>query len=251
MNLKSCVLLLCAVLMFSECSDDEETTTNTTPPDEVPAVFEKFYGATDVYLEGNFVVIKANGLPDHKSPYYKDTQWESTMDIQDNRSGFNVNPNKIASLSYTFKIPVSPKEASTKKALGTATIGIAVNGVPIFNQYAAGNTPIVPGQGEYTSFDLYGGHPAPTSDYHYHIEPNYITGNEGKDALVGFLLDGFPVYGPLEDGKTLISADLDQYHGHTHATSDYPDGIYHYHITADSPFINGNGFFGTAGTWTR
>ncbi|CAF1658260.1 unnamed protein product [Didymodactylos carnosus] len=46
----------------------------------------------------------------------------------------------------------------------------------------------------------------------------------------------------------LVSSDLDTYHGHTGVTADYPNGIYHYHITADAPYINGSGFYGTKGT---
>jgi hypothetical protein len=241
-------LLLLSLLAFS-CDDDDK---DTEPGDEVPEVYQKIYGATDIYVEGNFIVIKATGLPDHKSPYYQNTEWESTMYINDTRPGFNQAPgNKVASFSYTFKIPKDPKVASTHAALGTATIGIAVNGVPLFNQYAAGNTPIVVGQGEFTSFDLYGGHPAPTNDYHYHIEPNHITADLGADALVGFLLDGFPVYGPVENGATVSNNDLDEYHGHTTATADYPNGIYHYHTTSAAPFINGNGYYGTVGTWSK
>jgi hypothetical protein len=217
----------------------------------VPAVFSKIYGASSITVEGDYIVIKCNGLPDHKSPYYKNTQWESSMYVQDNRSGFIQNPNTIASFDYTFKIPKNPAMATTHRSLGTATIGVAVNGVPLFNQYAAGNKLIVVGQDEYVSFDLYGGHPAPTGDYHYHIEPTYITTNKGDDALIGFLLDGFPVYGPVENGVTINNSDLDEYHGHFAVTADYPSGIYHYHTTSASPFINGNGYYGTAGTWTR
>jgi hypothetical protein len=84
--------------------------------------------------------------------------------------------------------------------------------------------------------------------YHYHEVPLSLIAQQGADALLGYLLDGFPVYGPVEDGGTLTSADLDEYHGHSHATPDYPQGIYHYHTTYDSPYINGNGFYGTAGT---
>ena len=69
----------------------------------------------------------------------------------------------------------------------------------------------------------------------------------GEDAFLGLLADGFPVYGPVENGVTLTSSDLDNYHGHTTATADFPEGIYHYHITADDPYINGNGYFGTKG----
>ncbi|HYC84522.1 MAG TPA: YHYH protein [Chryseosolibacter sp.] len=235
------------IFVSVSCDDNDETGED----DEVPAVFAKFYGATDVYAEGDYIVIKSTAVPDHKSPYFEDTQWESTMYVADTRPGFSKAPNKIASFNYTFKIPRNPKGATNHQALGTATIGVAVNGIPLFNQYAAQNTPIVVGQGEYTSFDLYGGHPAPTSDYHYHIEPKYITAQQGSSALIGFLLDGFPVYGPLENGQTITNDDLDEYHGHTSATADYPDGIYHYHTTSAAPFINGNGYYGTPGTWTK
>jgi hypothetical protein len=43
---------------------------------------------------------------------------------------------------------------------------------------------------------------------------------------------------------------LDDLHGHYGVTGDFPGGIYHYHITADDPYINGSGFYGTAGTVT-
>jgi hypothetical protein len=31
-------------------------------------------------------------------------------------------------------------------------------------------------------------------------------------------------------------------------TPEYPNGIYHYHITAADPYINGSGYYGTPGT---
>ena len=33
---------------------------------------------------------------------------------------------------------------------------------------------------------------------------------------VGVLLDGFPIYGPEENGNELKSSDLDNHHGHAH-----------------------------------
>ena len=124
-------------------------------------------------------------------------------------------------------------------------IGIAINGVAIYNQYAGPNQPLTR---EIDSFDQYNGHPQQFGHYHYHIEPLHITGRVGQDQLLGFLLDGFPVYGPYENGVLIGSNDLDDLHGHHHATDDFPDGIYHYHVTADDPYINGSGFYGTAGT---
>ncbi len=227
------------------------TGTTSTVADPL-AIYRRIYGATSVTQDGNFVVIKSNGRPDHKSPYYKNTEWESTLYVNDTRAGFNQAPgNKVATSNITFRIPMNPTEATNKQTLGAATIGVALNGVAFFNQYQAQSQLISPNVGEYVSFDLYGGHPTPMNEYHYHIEPNFLTTTKGKDALLGFLLDGFPVYGPLENGTTLTSANLDAYHGHKHATADYPNGIYHYHITADPPYINGNGYFGVAGTWTK
>jgi hypothetical protein len=253
-------LFLSATLAFSfSCSDDDKDSTptptdeNPTTDEEVLALYESvFYGADDIYIDNGKIVVEISAFPDHKSPYFDGTEWESTMYVNDTRPSFMKAPGNMVSVVHTtFKLPINPTEATTKKALGTATIGVAINGVPLFNQYAAGDSPITTSSGEYLSFDLYGGHPTPNDEYHYHIEPNWITSEKGKDALIGFLLDGFPVYGPLEDGKTLVSNDLDDYHGHEHATDEYPAGIYHYHVTADSPFINGNGYFGTAGTWTH
>ncbi len=74
---------------------------------------------------------------------------------------------------------------------------------------------------------------------------------KAPDCKRGFLLDGFPVYGPKENGLTISNADLDTYHGHSAVTADYPAGIYHYHITADATYINGSGFYGTKGTVTQ
>ena len=247
------IVIAAAGVSFS-CKKDTVTTT-TTGTTTLPDVFKKFsstiQGTTlQVYVEGNYVVIKSNGLPDHKTPYYKGTQWASTMyeAYNGSNSAWSQNPNTIASQSLVFKIPLNPAKASSTTDTPLGPMGVAVNGVAIFNQYAAGRVALT---SEINSFDEYDGHPQNTGQYHYHMEPFYITSNKGKDALIGFLLDGFPVYGPQENGKTLTSADLDTYHGHTGATADYPNGIYHYHITSDVPYINGVGFYGTPGTVTQ
>ena len=82
----------------------------------------------------------------------------------------------------------------------------------------------------------------------HHIEPIYLTNKVGSNSLLGFLLDGFPVYGPEENDSRITNDDLDEFHGHSHATEDYPDGIYHYHITDKDPYINGSGYYGSPGT---
>jgi YHYH protein len=243
--------LLAFAFIFTACKK-EETTTTTTTTEEVPAVYQKVYGATDIYVDGDYIVIKTNDVPDHQSPYFLNTQWQNTMWVDDTRPGFQQAPaSLIATTATTFRIPKNPAPASTHTALSAATIGVAINGVAFFNQYQAQNQLITTSSGEYLSFDLYGGHPTPTNEYHYHIEPNYLTATKGSDALMGFMLDGYPIYGPVENNVTLTSADLDTYHGHTTVTEDYPNGIYHYHITSDIPYINGAGYYGVQGTWSH
>ena len=217
----------------------------------VPAVYLKIYGATSITNDGTYINIKSAGTPDHKSIYYA-----TTSALYENFSGttfggytFAKNPNSIAAKTYTFKIPVNPQVAAVHTATPLGPIGVSLNGVPFFNQYAGPNQPL---SGEAASFDQSWGHPAPGGMYHYHVEPLYLTNVKvTKSSLLGFLLDGFPVYGPEENGAPVTNAMLDAYHGHSHATADYPNGIYHYHINSTDPYINGSGFYGTAGTVTQ
>ncbi|MBL0182947.1 MAG: YHYH protein [Chitinophagaceae bacterium] len=248
--LKGTILILVTCLL-TQCKKSSDTTTTTGGgTTAVPAVFSKFNSTVTISVEGNFVVLKSNGLPEHKSPYYQGTAWAATLYEAYNGTNpaFMINPNRIASQNLVFKIPISPAVNSTHEATPLGPIGISLNGVPLFNQYAGPSQPLT---NEINSFDQYNGHPQQTGQYHYHVEPLYTTALKGKDALIGFLLDGFPVYGPKENGVTLTSANLDIYHGHTSATAEYPGGIYHYHITADAPYINGSGFYGTKGTVTQ
>ncbi len=241
------------ILALTACKDDTTTPTTTTDDtntDEL-AVYKKVYGATDIYKDGDFVVIKCNGLPDHKSPYYQGTQWSDLYeDYNGTNPDYRKNPNTIAESSFVFRIPMNPMELeSGNQSTSLGPMGVAINGVALYNQYAGPNNQ--PLTDEINSFDQYNGHPQQQGNYHYHLEPTYLPANKGKNALLGFMLDGFPVYGPMEDGALVKESDLDNFHGHKHVTADYPDGIYHYHITDTDPYINGDGFKGTPGTLTR
>ena len=230
------------------CSKD--TTVAPSTDLTVPAPFKKIYGAASIASDGTYIIIKTKDLPDHPSPYYPSTNslYQPYSGTTFGGLNFIKNPNSIMEQSGTFKIPVNPKVASNHVATPLGPIGIALNGVPFFNQYAGPNNQEL--KGEMATFDQYYGHPQQSGIYHYHVEPLYLTTVKStRSGLMGFLLDGFPVYGPLEEsGLAVSNADLDVYHGHTHATIDYPDGIYHYHFTTEAPYLNGNGFYGTPGT---
>jgi len=74
--------------------------------------------------------------------------------------------------------------------------------------------------------------------YHYHGVPTCVTEKVDKEgqhsSLLGVLSDGFPVYGPQGDnGVKVTNADLDKCSGHFGATPEFPNSIYHYHLTDD------------------
>jgi len=208
--------------------------------------FAKFVSGVTVTQSGSTITITSDGVPNHKSPYFAST--DARYEAYNGTGTFNKNPNSIVTQSLTFRIPANPAPATTHQSTSGGPIGVALNGVPLFNQYAAGNSPLT---NEIYSFDQYNGHPQQQGQYHYHVEPLYLTAQNGKSSLIGYLLDGYPVYGPQENGVTVSDSSLDAYHGHTSATAEYPDGIYHYHITASSPYINGGQYYGTPGTVTQ
>lgn len=256
---KLSLLSFCILAFLSSCSeatDDNGTVTPTvivTSTSTISDVYKKIYGATSITTDGTFITIKSKGIPDHKSIYYAaaNSLFENFVGTTFGGNVFKKNPNSIAEQSFTFKIPINPTVATNHAATPLGPIGVALNGVPLYNQYAGPNNQAL--TGEIASFDQFYGHPQQSGQYHYHVEPIYLTTVKStKSGLMGFLLDGFPVYGPLEEsGKTVANSELDVYHGHTHATIDFPKGIYHYHFTADAPYLNGNGYYGTAGTVTQ
>jgi YHYH protein len=245
-------LLIVAVSLFLFACKSKESNTSSGNV-AVPAVYSKIYGATSITNDGTYTTIKTNGIPDHKSAYYptNNALYEAYSGTTFAGNTFVKNPNNIVSQTFTFKIPYNPSVANNHIATPLGPIGVALNGVPFFNQYAGPNNQAL--TTEIASFDKYYGHPQQTGQYHYHVEPLYLTTVKfTKSGLMGFLLDGFPVYGPKEENGTTVSSNgLDAYHGHTHSTVDFPNGIYHYHFTDDAPYLNGNGFYGTAGTVTQ
>lgn len=234
-----------------------------TPPDGgggggAKSPYSAFYNVESVAEDGAFLVIRTRNLPDHGSPFYPETDPKYEAYTGTNPS-FSTKINLMGQISdpdiraqdLTFRIPRTPTPAARPVPTGLGAIGVAINGVVIFNQYNGARALL--DTLEFNNFDQYNGHPtpAPGQQYHYHVEPLWLTQKYGSSALVGFLLDGYPIYGPVENGARLRSADLDRLHGHAHATPEYPGGIYHYHFTDDAPWLNGDGYHGVPGTVSR
>jgi len=236
--------IVCAAGLALACSSPTTPSTSTssstgsTNSPSLPSMYSQFNSAVTVSISGSTVTLKSNGVPDHTSPYFGvgNASYESPQ------AGMVVNPNLIVAQSITMRVPASPA-AATASDTPLGPIGLATNGVALFNQYAAGRSPL---GAEILTFDRYNGHPQNTGLYHYHLEPLWLTGKRGAATLIGVLLDGFPVYGPGEaDGSS--PKGLDSCNGHSHATPEFAQGIYHYHVTATVPYISGC-FHGTPGS---
>jgi hypothetical protein len=218
-----------------------EPTTPTTPASSsgTQAIYSQFAGTgVSVSFDGSTAIVRTSDTPDHRSPYWG----AGNANYEAPHSGMQVNPHSIATQNLTFRITTSPASAANTSDTPLGPIGISVNGVVFYNQYAAMRQPLT---SEIVSFDRYNGHPNPNNQYHYHFEPVSITASS-RSRLIGVLLDGFPVYGP-QDGNGRTPSDLDACNGHTAATTEFPGGLYHYHATTAVPYIAGC-FRGTAGT---
>lgn len=246
----SIALIMLFGLMSCLSSTTEEPIDSSATQYDITPILTKFAGTgLTVSINGNSVTFTTHNLPDHRSPY-----WPTNNPLYEAYNGtntsFNLNPNRISSQNISITVPLKPSEASNKQATSLGPIGVSVNGVVFYNQYAGPNNQAL--TGEINSFDQFLGHPQQSGQYHYHVEPTYLTTQLGSNAFLGLLADGFPVYGPVENGKTITNSDLDMYHGHISATVDFPNGIYHYHITPnEDPYINGNGYYGTPGNITQ
>lgn len=226
-------------------TDDSTNDESTTDDNNITTILDLFDGTGLSYeLTDDSVIFTTADLPDHESPYWEESN-PLYAEYDGTNADFNLNPNMIEEKNIVITIPLNPAPAATNESTSLGPIGVSRNGVVFFNQYAGpDNQPLT---FEVNSFDQGAGHPTGTNMYHYHIEPLSLTEQFGADAFLGLLADGYPVYGPEENGLEITNDDLDEFHGHTSATEHFPNGIYHYHITDADPYLNGNGFYGTPG----
>jgi hypothetical protein len=215
------------------------------PENMMPLMRAKFMPNVVVYPYDKYIVVESNGVPVHGSPYFPPgTPGHLPYNGGNPRFFNNGNPISL-DYRYRFVIPACPYWPGYSTPTPMGPIGVSVEGVPFYNQYAGGGALL--GNDELDSFDQFNGHADPMRKYHYHKEPWWITQRLGKSALIGYLLDGFPVYGPHDNGQPVQWWQLDGNHAHTHPTAEYPQGIYHYHTTDTAPYINGGGFTGKPG----
>ena len=140
--------------------------------------------------------------------------------------------------AYGWKIPLNPAVAANTTSAVDGPIGVAINGVPIFNPCKQGgcqngDTKVL---GE---LDICNGHAGRADDYHYHAAPTCVMAAKPSSYWdthpVGWALDGFAIYGYNNaDGKVAPRDSVCG--GNTDANSNGPAG-YAYHVTDASPYV--------------
>jgi hypothetical protein len=193
-----------------------------------------------------------------------------------------ITPNPLKSVAVHYEIPLKPAmAAATTKIPLLGTAGFAVNGSPFFGPNEAG-MPVQEAYGDPIFNGIMDACLGHTSEqYHYHsfeekcLIPSGLVAEPWKNPdpvatepspIVGWALDGFPIYGPrdckdaacssvvvMSSGYDKIgdpttnawdayaykdhpgdSTFLDECNGHVG-----PKGDYHYHVTAGFPYILG------------
>ncbi len=234
-----CTVASSAVLLA--CGDN--TTPSTSPTagtvSVASVVTASYKSAVTISTSGSSVVLTSEGIPDHVTPY-----WGVGKPLYEAQiAGHVVNPGTLMSQTFIMTIPASPAKATNLEETSLGPIGMALNGVAIFNDREGGNVPLDPGVLQ--SFDRAGAHSGPGGLYHYHADGDFTSKDDAR--LIGFLRDGFPIYGRKDAGGA-YPADLDANGGHTATTADFATAISHYH-TSRLNYLNGGYYVLKAGSY--
>jgi hypothetical protein len=242
---------VCAFVTFiAACTKTDDATTvdpaaSTTTITEV--VKANYKSMVTVSTSGNTITLKSEGVPDHVTPY-----WGAGNALYEaQKSDGALTPGSLRSQNFVMTLTTTPTEATTKEATSLGPIGMALNGVAIYNDREGGNVPV--DAAVLQTMDRGGAHSGPGGLYHYHFDGDFTSKDDAK--LIGFLRDGFPIYGRKDmDGS--YPSNLDTNGGHTAATADFPNGVYHYHSSATNYLNSGyyilkaGSYHGTKGTFT-
>jgi len=178
-------------------------------------------------------VFSSNDLPSHAT---------GTFPVPSDSEAYRYdrNPNRIGAQSLQVALPLWPALAA-QASCAPGALGFLLTGAVLFNALDAPGRDAV----AHETQDACQGHPQESGVYHYHSLSNCLPDKRepgGHSVLVGYLLDGFGLYGTYgENGQALASQDLDECHGHIHtiAWEGKQVAMYHYHATPDFPYTAG------------
>ena len=177
-------------------------------------------------------LIKGNGLP------VKTATGTFPIAPSDPAHQYDFNPNSIRKQTVQLTLPADPQAAAQPSCISMGMIGVALNGVAIFNALDAMGRDAVAHEVQ----DLCSGHPEPRGMYHYHGPSPCLPGAAQNEQLIGYAIDGFGIYSTYDaNGTELTNADLDACHGRTSVVQrdGKPQNVYHYVLTREYPYTIG------------
>jgi hypothetical protein len=122
------------------------------------------------------------------------------------------NPNSIEPQQVILKLPVNPEMAPAPSCVPMGMIGVALNGVAIYNALDEGGRDAVAHEVQ----DICNGHPQMSGQYHYHGPSACLPNQTANETLIGYANDGFGIYSIYDaQGRESTNADLDECHGRT------------------------------------
>jgi len=227
---------------FTECTDnvatfrgnsDKGSCMNTNKGDTLNPPFYDENGSlltstVTMYKCADKRILTSNAIPDH------------TITIG--------NRNTLCEHNYHFELPLTSSVALGGPQETSNWLGIAYNGVPLFHALETGSSNAAePENANSVSSDEWWGHPTTNDIWHYHapyIGHDPDSDMPGPDDFLGWAMDGFEIYGPVDD-EDLNTLDECNFNGtvyHVRAnsqvdeTADYCNG--------DSPGVNWNYILG-------
>jgi hypothetical protein len=225
---------------YMACSDTDDIDDNIVT--ELHPAFDEFDAdrvQVSISNDGTQYSITASGQPNHVTEYYPVGH---ALHIDENiqHTGANApipDPTYIEEdYVVTIDVDATPDLTGSSVATGLGSIGVAVSGAYIFNNYEGMNvlSTTTAGSLDWAGAHIGGSPNGVTGPYHYHLEPTPISSDD--DNLIGILLDGVFIYGRRDYPSNAYPTDLDASGGHFGPTPHNPDGEYHYHIINEQFF---------------
>lgn len=226
------ITLASAELTFTYNRNQAQTTsTSDTVTDKTRcatikhSVSDAGFSKVTVRCKGDYAYVASDTYPDH--------------DVMNGITGTNEQV-PVPSVGYAAPIKLTPKISRYLTSIDGA-VGVAVNGVPIYDFSSQGDLDIYHYDAKADTkllgqLDNCGGHAGRGDDYHYHAAPTCMMAamkNKGDGAIIGWGYDGYPLYGNHNpDGSTIAANGLGVCNGQRDKTFGY-----RYHTSDKPPYI--------------
>jgi len=195
------VLIAGALACASSTKSSEKETSTSTASKADSLTTHPAYGTcpTSAFPDLSSKSAGANYAAPKVTATCTDTELTVTSNNMISYEFVSKTPNALAPQNFTWKIPLKPTKAAAPTNIENrlGTLGFTVTGIAIYGP-TEGPMPAAEAYGDPVGnglMDFCGGHTGPSSDYHYHtIIYTDAVCNFETSQLVGFAIDGFPIY---------------------------------------------------------